>query len=323
MAWRKNGKQKPTCDEPTIWNGMITRCLDATSAAFKNYGGRGIKVCQRWRKDQDGMWAFVEDVGRRPSPDHSLDRIDNNGHYSCGHCDECIANGWPANCRWVTAKEQSLNMRTNIRALIDGKLVVLLEVCREEGVEVAAVKKRFKHVGDWRRAIELAKIPNWQPRMLTVDDIPAPYRERGERIGLTGAAIAARIRNGWSIEEAVTMTAEEAKERDSQRRRKRIEIGGELVLEEELCKSSGKERATVKTRMRKGMSLEEALNTPLMAGPKWIKIGDDTKILKEWLVHFGLKTVTYYKRIEAGWSVLDALMTPVGKKPGPNPNRRK
>ena len=52
-------------------------------------------------------------MGRKPSPDHSIDRINNNMHYSCGHCEECLENGWAANCRWATAKENSNNKRSN------------------------------------------------------------------------------------------------------------------------------------------------------------------------------------------------------------------
>jgi hypothetical protein len=74
---------------------------------YHHYGGRGIRVCERWRNDR---LAFYADM--MPKPDGlTLDRIDNDGHYSCGKCPECRREGWPLNCRWATWKEQAANKR--------------------------------------------------------------------------------------------------------------------------------------------------------------------------------------------------------------------
>jgi hypothetical protein len=96
------------------WKGVKVRCInpDPKHVNYKYYGARGIKICERWRTSFE---AFFEDMGPRPANTilaaYSLDRIDNDGNYSCGKCEECIANGWPANCRWATGSEQSLNKR--------------------------------------------------------------------------------------------------------------------------------------------------------------------------------------------------------------------
>lgn len=87
---------KPT-PERAAWDAMLVRCYRPTSKSYKNYGGRGITVCDSWRASYD---AFLRDMGRRPSPRHSLDRKDNDGPYS------------PDNCRWSTAAEQTRNRRT-------------------------------------------------------------------------------------------------------------------------------------------------------------------------------------------------------------------
>jgi len=78
------------------WRAMLRRCSDPKHERFKHYGGRGIKVCERWR---ESYVAFLADMGRRPSPKHSIDRIDGDGDYE------------PSNCRWATRSEQERNKK--------------------------------------------------------------------------------------------------------------------------------------------------------------------------------------------------------------------
>lgn len=86
--------------EYRVWSGMNTRCYNKKNRAYPSYGGRGIRVYELWRSGRKNAFdAFLEYVGPRPSPRHSLDRIHNDRDYR------------PGNVRWATQKEQSRNRR--------------------------------------------------------------------------------------------------------------------------------------------------------------------------------------------------------------------
>lgn len=133
-----------------VWLGMIERCTNSECASWEGYGGRGVVVCDRWR---NSMEHFVSDVGQRPSPKHSIDRINNNGNYSCGHCEQCLANGWPMNCRWATAKQQSRNMRTNHLVTIESETHCIAEWCDIKGISAGTVYSRVKYGWSIEKAI--------------------------------------------------------------------------------------------------------------------------------------------------------------------------
>jgi hypothetical protein len=86
--------------EYKTWLGMRERCYCKTNHAYNNYGGRGIKICDRWLAiEGKGYINFLEDMGRKPNKSFSLDRINNDGNYE------------PTNCRWATPKQQANNKK--------------------------------------------------------------------------------------------------------------------------------------------------------------------------------------------------------------------
>lgn len=122
------------------WRSVIARCNNVKSTGYQRYGGRGICVCGRWNSS---FLAFLTDMGEKPSTSHSIDRINNDGHYSCGYCEECIENGWPMNCRWATRKEQSSNLRTNRLLTFNNEIKPLPIWANEFGLRTKTLRHRL------------------------------------------------------------------------------------------------------------------------------------------------------------------------------------
>ena len=102
------------------WKHMKDRCYNPNSHAFLSYGGREITVCDRWL---DSFENFVFDMGEKPTAQHSLDRIDNNGNYS------------PKNCKWSTKKEQARNTRQSKYVDYNGKRWLARELAEKHGID--------------------------------------------------------------------------------------------------------------------------------------------------------------------------------------------
>lgn len=89
------------------WVTAKQRCFNHKDKHYPEWGGRGITMCEGWKHD---FAQFLTNVGPRPEG-RIIDRRNNDGHYSCGHCPQCIAAGWPMNVHWVTPKESAANRR--------------------------------------------------------------------------------------------------------------------------------------------------------------------------------------------------------------------
>lgn len=135
----KRGPQKNLSGHPLYktWATMRTRCNNKMAANYSRYGGRGISVCERWKIFEN----FLLDMGPRPSPKHSLDRIDNDGNYE------------PSNCRWATRLLQMSNCRQNLLITIAGKTKHLAEWSRDYNTSPSTTRARMLRGMSWEEAL--------------------------------------------------------------------------------------------------------------------------------------------------------------------------
>lgn len=168
------------------WIGIKNRCYNKNCLFFKDYGGRGIEVCDDWKDDFMAFRDWALNNGYRE--DLTIDRIDNNKGYS------------PENCRWVTIKEQTRNRRSNI--YVRGKC--LTDYCSDYGLSFSRVASRVKSGWDIETAIKCPK----------VDLKKYFYEHNGIRkhlwvwikeLGLNKKTVYTRIYRGWSIGQALNL----------------------------------------------------------------------------------------------------------------------
>lgn len=122
---------KTDSKEYYAWKNMLNRCNRPMTRGYKHYGGRGIKVCERW----NDFNKFIKDMGDKPSNKHSIERKDTNGNYE------------PSNCLWADIKAQSRNKRTTRMVYYKGDNLPLITVCEREGVPYKRVWHRYMKQG--------------------------------------------------------------------------------------------------------------------------------------------------------------------------------
>lgn len=180
--------------EHVVWAQMRERCRNPNSPSWENYGGRGISVCDRWQEFAN----FFADMGQRPSPKHSLERLDVNRGYEIG------------NCVWATKKTQARNTRRNHYITFNGET---------------------RCVAEW-----------------------------SELTGIGGPTIRFRLKEGWTVERALTTPAAPI----PPRRNGHLTFGGETMSVAAWARRYGMDRNTLHMRLTKyGWPLERALTEPV------------------------------------------------------------
>lgn len=126
------------------WQGMKTRCTNRRRTAYKNYGGRGIKVCERWLYFEN----FLADMGRRPGHGMTIERINNDGDYE------------PGNCRWAPRREQNRNSRQNVHLKFMGERKIVAEWSAKTGIKSSTIRARLSAGWSVREALT-ATVRKW------------------------------------------------------------------------------------------------------------------------------------------------------------------
>lgn len=172
------------------WTDMKTRCLNPNSTSYSGYGGRGISICDRWA---DSFEAFLSDMGPKPTPDHSIDRIDNDGNYE------------PANCRWATRIEQARNRRNFretagvIEIEINGVVKPLVDWCEEYECKPKTAYLRFKN---GLRGEDVFRRVGARLKFKGIEDTISGW---AERTGIKKNTISMRVNKyGWPVGRALT-----------------------------------------------------------------------------------------------------------------------
>lgn len=137
-----------------IWSAMKHRCNNKNNKKYKNYGARGITVCERWSNKKNGFQNFLEDVGEIPKR-LTLDRINNNGNYE------------PNNWRLATRKEQNRNTRSNIMIPFEGKDICLKDYCKIKNLNYNTIARRINTLG-------------WSIKRAVTTPVNIKFRHRGE-----------------------------------------------------------------------------------------------------------------------------------------------
>lgn len=128
MSSQSQSTKQHRSGEYNAWRHALSRCRNPNTHQFKDYGGRGIKVCERWLVFAN----FLADMGPKPTPKHTIDRINNDGNYE------------PGNCRWATRKENNNNTRRSRRIEFNGERLTLQAWAERVGITAGTMHTRLK-----------------------------------------------------------------------------------------------------------------------------------------------------------------------------------
>ena len=171
-----------------IWTDMKRRCYDEKRSEYKNYGGRGIEICQEWKNSFEAFRNWATENGY--TDELTIDRIDVNGNYE------------PSNCRWATLKEQANNMRTNTMITYKGETKTLAQWAESFGINYhTLVSRLYQENLPFEEAV---KKGNRLLRMITYKGKTQSLSAWTRELGFKEYTLQNRLRKGWTIEEAFT-----------------------------------------------------------------------------------------------------------------------
>ena len=187
--FRTHGDSKSS--EHCSWRGAKTRCFNPNDSEFHNYGKRGITMCERWVKS---YLNFLKDMGRKPTPKHSLERINVNGNYE------------PSNCCWATQKQQCNNRRNNRLLTFRGRTQNVQRWAEELGLKKQVINGRLGlgWTADKTLSTPVLSTGRSAKRMITFNGKTMTETQWSAERGWPRSTVTSRIIQGWSDERALT-----------------------------------------------------------------------------------------------------------------------
>jgi hypothetical protein len=180
--------------EYASWNCMVSRCHSPSTNGYKHYGGRGIFVCDEWRYSYK---AFLGDMGRKPSPEHTIERIDNNLGY------------FKENCKWATRREQHNNKSSTRILEFDGVSKPIGYWAEEYAIDPETIRSRIRFGWSVKAAITTSvrkkPIKSTKALQISYGGLTLNLHQWSARTGIKAPTICKRINVlKWTIEEALS-----------------------------------------------------------------------------------------------------------------------
>lgn len=169
------------------WIDMRRRCKNPNRPQYKDYGGRGIQVCGKW---DASFTDFLTDVGKAPSKDSILDRIDNDGNYE------------PGNVTWSSPKDSTNNRRRTRYVVVQGRRLPVEEAAKVLGCSGSALRDRLRRGATEEQA---GAPPTKRPRRYTIGGRSMYPTQWARYYGLPVATVNSRLRRGWTLEQALNL----------------------------------------------------------------------------------------------------------------------
>lgn len=191
---QKSKKGLSNTPEGRTLNRAMQRCYNINEKSYEDYGGRGITVSQRY-KGTDGVENFIQDVGTKPGPGFSIDRIDNDGNYC------------PGNLQWSTDKQQADHKRNTRLITYKGETLNIAQWSERVGIHRSITRTRLESGWSVADALETPVTP--RSRMITYNGETLSLTSWAERLGTCCETLCSRLSRGWSIEKTVTTPAKQ------------------------------------------------------------------------------------------------------------------
>lgn len=250
IASSENGKKTKTHGESHtrlygIWAGIKSRCYGPYMQDYKNYGGRGITMCDEWRNSYIAFrdWALSHGY----TDDLTIDRIDVNGNYE------------PQNCRWITIKEQCNNTRVNRYLTLDGVTKTKTQWSEEYGMSPQVLAYRIDQAG--MSMAEALSAPVENNHFVTYNGETKSLAEWVKIIDIPYHTLKARINTlHWPIEKAFETPV---MSKQGSGNKKEITYNGETLSKVEWSERTGISAEVISNRLRKGWTIEDALTIPV------------------------------------------------------------